>query len=92
MNNYTQITRDERAVISDLWIKGKSYYYIAKWLGRKYDTIRDEIERNGEINQFGKLIYSSKKAHKKNLNRRKQAKGKKGLLKTILTLKKLLQN
>ena len=80
MNNYTQITRDERVVISDLWIKGKSYYYIAKWLERKYDTIRDEIERNGEIDQFGKLIYSSKKAHKKYLNRRKQAKEKERII------------
>ena len=80
MKNYTQITRDERAIISDLWIKGKSYYYIAKWLKRKYDTIRDEIERNGEIDQFGKLIYSSKKAHKKYLNRRKQSKEKERII------------
>lgn len=74
MKNYTQITRDERAVISDLWIKGKSYYFIAKWLNRKYDTVRDEIERNGEVNKFGKIIYSSKKAHAKYLNRRKESK------------------
>jgi len=52
MNNYTQITQEERAVIADLWIRGKSYYYIANWLKRKYDTIKDEIERNGEMNRF----------------------------------------
>ncbi len=74
MNNYKQITRDERAIISDLWIKGKSYYYIANWMSRKYETIRNEIERNGEVNQFGKIIYSSKKAHKKYLERRKRSK------------------
>lgn len=74
MKNYTQITRDERAVISNLWIKGKSYYFIAKWLKRKYDTVRDEIERNGKVNKFGRIIYSSKEAHKKYLERRKQSK------------------
>lgn len=74
MKNYTQITRDERAIISDLWIKKKSYYFIAKWLNRKYDTIRDEIERNGEMNKFGKIIYSSKRAHAKYLKRRKESK------------------
>ncbi len=74
MNNYKQITRDERAIISDLWIKGKSYYFIANWMNRKYDTIKDEIERNGEINRFGKIIYSSKKANKKYLARRKESK------------------
>jgi len=74
MNNYTQITRDERAIISDLWIKGKSYYYIANWMNRKYDTIRNEIERNGERNRFGKIVYSSKKAHAKYLARRKRSK------------------
>ncbi len=74
MNNYKQITRDERAVISNLWIKRKSYYFIANWMNRKYDTIRDEIERNGEVNRFGKLIYSLKKAHKRYLERRKESK------------------
>lgn len=74
MKNYTQITRDERVVISDLWIKGKSYYFIANWMNRKYDTIRDEIERNGEVNKFGKIIYSSQKAHKKYLSKRKESK------------------
>lgn len=74
MANYTQISRDERAIIADLWRRGKSYYYIAKWLSRKYDTIVSEIERNGEVNKFGKLIYSSKKANKKCLKRRRNAK------------------
>ncbi|MFH1188918.1 MAG: IS30 family transposase [bacterium] len=90
MNNYTQITRDERAIISDLWIKGKSYYYIANWLGRKYDTIRNEIERNGRINQFGKLIYSSQKAHKRYLNRRKQAKRKERIIENNFTIEEVL--
>jgi len=80
MNNYTQITQEERAVIADLWIRGKSYYYIANWLKRKYDTIKDEIERNGEMNRFGKIIYSSKKANKKYLNRRRQAKEKERII------------
>ncbi|MBU1246494.1 helix-turn-helix domain-containing protein, partial [Patescibacteria group bacterium] len=62
MNNYTQISQEERAIIADLWRRGKSYYYIAKWLKRKYDTIKNEVERNGEINKFDKLVYSSKKA------------------------------
>ena len=74
MNNYTQITRDERVIIADLWKRGRSYYYIAKWLKRKYETIKDEIERNGEVNKFGKIIYSSKKAHDKYLERRKESK------------------
>lgn len=80
MPNYTQITRDERAVIADLWRKGKTYYFIAKWLKRKYDTTRDEIERNGEIDKFGKLIYLSKKAHDKYLTRRKEAKEKERII------------
>lgn len=74
MQNYTQITRDERVIIADLWKRDKSYYYIANWLKRKYDTIRNEIERNGEINQFGKLIYTSRKANKKYLSRRRKSK------------------
>ena len=45
MNNYTQITRDERVIIADLWKRRKTYYYIAKWMNRKYDTIKDEIVR-----------------------------------------------
>lgn len=76
MVNYTQITSDERAIIADLWRRGKSYYYIAKWLGRKYDTIVNEIERNGEVNKFGKIVYSSKKAGKKCTKRRQEAKEK----------------
>ena len=74
MNNYTQITRDERVIIADLWKRRKTYYYIAKWMNRKYDTIKDKIERNGEVNKFGKIIYFSKKAHDKYLERRKESK------------------
>ena len=76
MNNYTQISQEERAIIADLWRRGKSYYYIAKWLKRKYDTIKNEVERNGEINKFDKLVYSSKKAQKVYLERRKESKEK----------------
>lgn len=74
MNYYTQITNDERVIIADLWKRKKTYYYIAKWLKRKYDTIKDEIEKNGEYNQFKKIIYSSKKAQKNYLIRRKKSK------------------
>ena len=28
MNNYTQITRDERVIIADLWKRRKTYYYL----------------------------------------------------------------
>ena len=76
MNNYTQISSDERVIIADLWRRKKSYYFIAKWLKRKYDTIKDEIERNGEYDQFGKIIYSARKAQKKYLERRKKSKEK----------------
>jgi IS30 family transposase len=74
MKNYTQISAEERAIIADLWRRKKSYYYISKWLKRKYDTIRNEIERNGEVNQFGKIIYLVNKAQKKSLNRRRTSK------------------
>jgi len=80
MANYTQISSDERVIIADLWRRNKSYYYIAKWLSRKYDTIRDEIERNGEVNRFGKIVYSSRKAHKKYLERRQEAKAKERII------------
>ena len=66
-NKYTQITQKERVIIADLWRRNKSYYYIAKWLNRKYDTIKNEIERNGDINKFGKIIYSAKKAQKRDI-------------------------
>ncbi len=76
INRYKQITQEERVIIADLWRKNKSYYHIAKWLNRKYDTIKNEIERNGEYNSFGKLIYYSKKAEKRYLERRKESKEK----------------
>jgi len=72
MSNYTQITYEERVVIADLWRKNKSYYFISKWLGRKYDTIRNEIERNGISNEYGKIKYKAKKAQKKYLERRQK--------------------
>ncbi len=80
MRYYTQLTQDERVIIADLWRRKKSYYYIAKWLSRKYDTIVSEIERNGETNKFGKIIYSSKKAGKKCLKRRQEAKEKQRII------------
>ena len=80
MSNYTQITQEERVIIADLWRRNKSYYYIAKWLKRKYDTIKDEIERNGEVNQFGKIIYFAGKAEKKYLKRRKESKEKERII------------
>ena len=80
MSNYTQITQDERVIIADLRRRNKSYYYIAKWLKRKYDTIKDEIERNGEVNQFGKIIYFAGKAEKKYLKRRKESKEKERII------------
>lgn len=90
MSNYTQITHDERVIIADLWRRGKTYYYIAKWLKRKYDTIRDEIEKNGEIDKFGKLIYSSRKAHKKYLARRKESKEKERIIENDFELEKVI--
>ncbi len=74
MKNYTQITTEERAIIADLWRRKKSYYFISKWLKRKYNTIRNEIERNGEVNQFGKIIYLANRAQRKYIIRRNQSK------------------
>jgi len=72
MNNYTQINYEERIIIADLWRNKKSYYCIAKWLKRKYDTIKNEIERNGYIDKNGKFKYSAKKAHEKYLERKER--------------------
>ena len=72
MSNYTQITYEERVIIADLWRKNKSYYFISKWLERKYDTIKNEIERNGISNKYGKIRYKAKKAHQKYIDRRQK--------------------
>lgn len=80
MAHYTQISTEERAIIADLWRRKKSYYYIATWLNRKYDTIKDEIERNGEINKLGEIVYSSKKAGRKWLERRRVSKVKQRII------------
>lgn len=72
MSKYTQITYEEQVVIADLWRKNKTYYFIAKWLERKYDTIKDEIERNGIINEYGKIKYKAKNAQNKYLERRQK--------------------
>ncbi len=90
MNKYTQITRDERAIIADLWRRGKSYYYIVKWLKRKYETIREEIERNGDMNKFGKVTYSVIKAQEKYLNRRKAAKEKERIIENDSEIEKVI--
>ena len=74
MNKYTQLKHEERVIIADLYRRRKSYYAISKWLKRKYDTIRDEIERNGEINRFGVLIYTVHKAEERCRERRMLAK------------------
>jgi IS30 family transposase len=72
MSNYTQITYEERVVIADLWRKHKSYYFISKWLDRKYDTIKNEIERNGIHSEYGRIKYKAKKAQSKYLERRQK--------------------
>ena len=72
MSKYTQITYEERVVIADLWRKHKTYYFISKWLERKYDTIKNEIERNGISNEYGRIIYKAKKAHQKYIDRRQK--------------------
>ena len=72
MSNYTQITYEERVVIADLWRKDKSYYFISKWLRRKYDTIKNEIERNGITNEYGRIKYKAKKAQQRYLERRQK--------------------
>ena len=75
-SKYSQLTQEERTIIADSWRRNKSYYHIAKWLNRKYDTIKNEIERNGKYDSFGRLIYSSQKAQRKYLERRKESKEK----------------
>ncbi len=72
MNHYTQINYEERVIIADLWRNKKTYYYIAKWLKRKYDTIKNEIERNGCLDNYGKIKYTVKKAQKKYLERKER--------------------
>jgi len=79
-NRYKQINQEERVLIAELWRRNKSYYYIAKFLNRKYDTVRNEIERNGKYNKFGKIIYSAIKAKKKYLERRKESKENKRII------------
>jgi len=73
-NKYHQLTQEERAIIAHNWRNKKSINYIARDLKRPWKTIRDELERNGKYNQFGKLIYSARKAQKKYLKRRKESK------------------
>jgi transposase, IS30 family len=74
MTKYTQINYEERIIIADLYKRNSSYYYIAKWLNRKYDTIKEEVERNGRYNKYKVFIYSANIAHKKYLQRRKESK------------------
>ena len=92
MNNYTQISQEERAIIADLWRRDKTYYFIAKWLKRKYDTIKDEVERNGEINKFDKIVYSSKKAQKVYLERRRESKEKSRIIENNFEIEEKIIN
>jgi IS30 family transposase len=65
MKKYTQLCYEERVLLAELLRKGKSNYYIANWLKRKYDTITNEIQRNGTLRQDGSINYLAKKAQKK---------------------------
>ena len=74
MKQYTQLSYDERVVIAYLIRQRKSYYAIAKQLGRTYETIKHEVERNGHINNRGEYVYHAKRAQKKHRQRRAQSK------------------
>ncbi|HEC93837.1 MAG TPA: helix-turn-helix domain-containing protein [Candidatus Kaiserbacteria bacterium] len=74
MVHYTHISYEERMLIAQLLRKGKTPYYIARWLQRKYDTIRGEIERNSTTNRWRETVYGSNSAHKKYLRRREESK------------------
>ena len=80
MNHYTQINYDERVIIAELLRKKKSYYAIAKWLGRKYDTIKNEIERNSHYDKHGNVVYHAKRADKLSKERRKESKRNKRII------------
>lgn len=92
MTNYTQISREERVIIADLWRRGKTFNHIAKWLNRKHDTIRLEIERNGEINKYGVLVYTTIKAHKKYIQRRRETKKKERVIENNFKLESKIIN
>ena len=73
MKEYTQITHEERCVISHLWRSGKSVDHISKQLKRGWETIRNEVHNNGRKDKFGKVIYEVEKAEKKLKKRRLEA-------------------
>ena len=91
-NSYQQITQEERAIIAHHWRNKKSINYIARDLKRPWKTIKDELERNGEYDQFGKIIYSARKAQKKYLERRKKSKEKYRIIESNYELEDKLIN
>jgi transposase, IS30 family len=73
MKKYTQITHEERCVIAHLWRSGKSVDHIAKQLKRGWETVKNEIHKNGRMDKFGKVIYEVVKAEDKLKKRRLEA-------------------
>lgn len=73
MRKYIQITHEERVIIAHLWRQNKSTDHIAKDLKRGWETIKNELQRNGKKDKFGKLIYEVSTAEKKLKKRRLDA-------------------
>jgi IS30 family transposase len=69
MNNYSQLTQEQRYQISALRKAGKFQNYIADIIGVHKSTISRELRRN-----HGKQDYWPQQAHKRALNNRRQAK------------------
>ena len=92
MNHYTQINYDERVIIAELLRKKKSYYAIAKWLGRKYDTIKNEIERNSHYDKHGNVVYYAKRADKLSRKRRKESKKDKRIIENSSLVEEKIAN
>jgi IS30 family transposase len=69
MNNYSQLTQEQRYHISALYKAGKFQNYIADEIGVHKSTISKELRRNR-----GKQDYWPQQAHKSALNKRHQAK------------------
>ena len=67
---YTQLTRDERIVISFSRRMGESYGWIAERLGRSKSTIWNEYNRNKD--EHGR--YDARTAHNRTKKRRAQSK------------------
>lgn len=69
MNNYSQLTQEQRYHISSLRKTGKLQTQIADAIGVHKSTISRELRRN-----HGKQDYWPQQAHKRALNNRRQAK------------------